>query len=183
MHETKYKKLESSFFTEIKRGNVSKLKRLLDKKVSINTLDEHHQSALIVILHEIRYAYDLKNSFYLPLIQFLLATPNFNLDIQESWTYDTALICAVRYKNIPIIQLLLAANASVGIKNWQQFTAIDYAAEDDTKELSSILKNHIHQLDTLIKNDIENHIANKQDEEAVGTAVAFDIAQIIRGYL
>lgn len=113
-------------------GNFEKVKLLIEKGADVNAKNNNGQTALMYASRE----GDLEIAKY-------LVENGTDINAKDSdWGY-TALIYAAEYVNLEIVQFLIESVADVNIKNNDGKTALDFAEENNYKNIIELLKNSI----------------------------------------
>jgi ankyrin repeat protein len=173
------KLLEAAF-----AGNLDQVTEALQNNANINAVTEGaHATALIQVVYAVMGNYDKHNATYLPILRYLVAQPQIDLNMQTKTTKSSALLLAAHFDNLEMVQALLEAGAAISLPDSQGETAETEATAATT---SSIIQLHISKLNLtaqLFADDLREFIINNKDDYSPGTQIADELKNIVREYL
>lgn len=164
-------------------GNLDEVKEALQNGANVNATDEKaHATPLIQVVYAVMGNHTTYNNTYLPILRYLLAQPKIDVNMQTKTTKNSALLLAVHFDNLEMVQALLDAEAALTLQDYLGETAKSLASP----RALPIIQYHILARDlaaNLLAHDFTEYIIAKKDTYSSGTQVAQEFKNIIREYL
>lgn len=164
-------------------GDLDQVKEALRNGANINATDEtDHSTALVKVVYAVMGNHTIYNNTYLPILSYLLAQPTIDVNMQTKTTKSNALLLAVHFDNLEMVQALLEAEAAISLQDYLGETAKSIASP---RTLPTI-QYYIFMRDlaaNLFAHDFIKYIIDKNDTYSSGTQVAQEFKNIIREYL
>lgn len=164
-------------------GNLDQAREALQDGADINATDEEdHSTALIKVVYAVMGNYLDYNKTYLPILRYLLAQPKIDVNRQTKTTKNSALLLAVHFDNLEMVQELLGAEAALSLHDYLGETAASMASP----RILPTIQYHLQARDlaaSLFTQDFIEYIIDKNDGYSSGTQVAQDFKNIVREYL